>query len=48
MLETPHVFPSQVSHVLEVELPLDLPLKVLSRLYVANAFLYIGKPLTPP
>ena len=48
MLETPHVFPSQVSHVLRVELPLNLPLKVLPRLYGANVFLHIGKPLTLP
>ena len=48
MLETPHVFPSQVSHVLGAELPLDLPLEVLPCLYGENVFLYIGEPPTLP
>ena len=48
MLETSHVFPSQVGHVLEVELPFDFPLEVFPRLYGANVFLHIGKPPMPP
>ena len=48
VLEMPHIFPSQVSHVLGIELPLDLPLKVFPRLYGANVFLHIDEPSTLP
>ena len=48
VLETPHVFPSLVSHVIEVELPLDLPFEILTCLYGANVFLHIGDLPAPP
>ena len=48
VLETFHVFPCYVSHILKVELFFYFSLKGISCVYDAHIFFYIGKPLTPP